>query len=151
MLPATTPDFGNSPASSAPKKRPLPEREAVLQEALKRCSAPTYRAAVRFRRTGNPEHLPAIVHGVIERYVDRDLRAKLKPADEDNLRLRQDLGIDSLTIMEILLLAEEVLQVSINNEELPALRTVGDIKTFVVQMVLNRSGLPESVVGQPRT
>ena len=106
------------------------EEDANLREALKRCSAATYESAAQFRKTGNTEHLPAIVLGVIERYVEPDLRAKLKDADDD-LRIIEDLGIDSLTMMEIVILVEDVLQMTINNEELRHLRTVGDVKTFL--------------------
>jgi 3-hydroxyacyl-[acyl-carrier-protein] dehydratase len=74
--------------------------------------------------------MPAVVIGVIERFVEPDLRPKLKDADDD-LRLIEDLGIDSLTMMEIVILVEDVLQLSINNDELRNLRTVGDVKTFI--------------------
>lgn len=106
------------------------EDDANLREALKRCSAATYEAAAQFRKTGNIEHLPAIVLGIIERYVEPDLRAKLKDTDDD-LRIIEDLGIDSLTMMEIVILVEDVLQMSINNDELRHLRTIGDVKTFI--------------------
>ncbi len=107
-----------------------PEDEGILRESLKRCSPSTFEAAVQFRKTGNPEHLPAVIIGVIERFVEPDLRTKLKDADDD-LRLIEDLGIDSLTMMEIVILVEEVLSMSINNDELRNLRTVGDVKTFI--------------------
>jgi acyl carrier protein len=107
-----------------------PEEDANLRESLKRCSAATYEASAQFRKTGNTEHLPAIVLGIIERFVEPDLRAKLKDADDD-LRIIEDLGIDSLTMMEIVILVEDVLQMSINNEELRHLRTVGDVKIFI--------------------
>src|SRR5580700_6987994 len=107
-----------------------PEDEVALREALKRCSPSAFEAAVQFRKTGNPEHVPAVVIGVIERFVEPDLRTKLKDADDD-LRLIEDLGVDSLTMMEIVILVEDVLQLTINNDELRNLRTVGDVKTFI--------------------
>ncbi len=107
-----------------------PEDETALRESMRRCAPSSFEAAVQFRKTGNPEHLPAIVIGVIERFVEPDLRVKLKDADDD-LRLIEDLSIDSLTMMEIIILVEEVLQMTINNEELRNLRTVGDVKTFI--------------------
>jgi 3-hydroxyacyl-[acyl-carrier-protein] dehydratase len=107
-----------------------PEDEAALREALKRCSPSTFESAVQYRRTGNPEHVPAVVIGVIERFVEPDLRVKLKDADDD-LRLIEDLGVDSLTMMEIVVLVEDVLQMTINNDELRNLRTVGDVKMFI--------------------
>ena len=72
-----------------PGKPFAPEDEAALREALKRCSPSTFEAAVQFRKTGNPEHLPAVVIGVIERFVEPDLRIKLKDADDD-LRLIEE-------------------------------------------------------------
>jgi 3-hydroxyacyl-[acyl-carrier-protein] dehydratase len=104
--------------------------DRALREALKRCPASTYEAACQFRKTANPDHLPAIVLGVIERYVEPARRAKLRKPTDD-LRLVEDLGIDSLTMMEIVMLAEEVLRISINNEELCRLRTLGDVRQFI--------------------
>jgi len=119
----------NKPFPLTPKPF-APDDEAALREALKRCSPSTFEAAVQFRKTGNADHMPAVVIGVIERFVEPDLRAKLKDADDD-LRLIEDLGIDSLTMMEIVILVEDVLQLTINNDELRNLRTVGDVKTFI--------------------
>lgn len=127
---AVPPSSGTSKPFSVASKPFTPEDEATLREALKRCSPSTFEAAVQFRKTGNPDHVPAVVIGVIERFVEPDLRTKLKDADDD-LRLIEDLGIDSLTMMEIVILVEDVLQMSINNDELRNLRTVGDIKTFI--------------------
>lgn len=130
MAEAVQSNSGSNKPFPVAAKAFAPEDEAMLRESLKRCSPSTFEAAVQFRKTGNPEHLPAVVIGVIERFVEPDLRTKLKDADDD-LRLIEDLGIDSLTMMEIVILVEEVLQMSINNEELRNLRTVGDVKTFI--------------------
>jgi len=130
MPDAAQPKPGTNHPFAQEAKTFTPEAEAALRESLKRCSPSTFEAAVQFRKTGNPEHLPAVVIGVIERFVEPDLRVKLKDADDD-LRLIEDLGIDSLTMMEIVILVEEVLEMSINNEELRNLRTVGDVKMFI--------------------
>ena len=121
--------MGNKPALAL--ARPFgPEDEAALRESLKRCSPSTFEAAVQYRKTGNPDHVPAVVIGVIERFVEPDLKTKLKEADDD-LRLIEDLGIDSLTMMEIVILVEDILSLTINNDELRNLRTIGDVKTFI--------------------
>ena len=106
------------------------EDESALRDSLKRCSPATIEAAIAYRKTQEASHLPAVIIGVIERFVEPDLRPKLKEAD-DELRLVEDLGIDSLTMMEIVILVEDVLQMQINNEDLRNLRTVGDIKVFI--------------------
>jgi len=106
------------------------EDERRLREALKRCSPVTREAACAYRRTGNPDYLPVVIHGLVEHYVVSDARTKLSGAG-DEVRLLEDLAIDSLTMMEIVFLAEDVLQVSIDNEELRPFGTLGDIKRLV--------------------
>jgi acyl carrier protein len=130
MSQATEPDFATQHFLPAAGKEFTSKDDAQLRDALKRCSPGTREAACEFRRTGSAAHLPAIVHGLIEHYVAPDARAKLGRAADD-LRLVEDLDIDSLTMLEIVYLAEEVLQVSIDNEELRPFRTVGDIKGFL--------------------
>src|SRR5258708_31433603 len=121
MSEAVSTNQGTSKSLPSTPKPFAPEDEAALREALKRCSPSTFEAAVQFRKTGNAEHVPAVVIGVIERFVEPDLRVKLKDADDD-LRLIEDLGIDSLTMMEIVILVEDALQMTINNHDLPNLR-----------------------------
>lgn len=123
----------NHASSDSPRSRSQPftaEDDATLREALKRCPVGTYQAAAEFRRTGDVAHLPVVVLGIIERYVSADLKAKLTDADDD-LNMREDLGFDSLTMMEIVMSVEEVIQISIENEELRSLGTLGDVKMFI--------------------
>lgn len=104
--------------------------EAALRESLKRCPPTTVEAALAFRATRDPAFVPAIVIGIVERFVEPDLRPRLK-GGADDARFIDDLGIDSLTMMEIVILVEEVLQVQINNDELRNLRSIGDVKVFI--------------------
>jgi acyl carrier protein len=104
--------------------------ELALRDSLKRCSPASIEAAVAYRKTKDVSLVPAVVIGVIERFVEADIRPKLRQGDDD-LRLVEDLGVDSLTMMEIVILVEDVLQMQINNDELRNLRTVGDVKTFI--------------------
>jgi 3-hydroxyacyl-[acyl-carrier-protein] dehydratase len=43
----------------------------------------------------------------------------------------EDLGMDSLTMLEVVMLVEQTLEVSIDNEELRDLRTIGDVKAYL--------------------
>jgi len=121
---------GSKQPVSAPSKPFTVEDEAALVEVLKRCSPATIEAAIKFRKTGDPVPVSTVVIGIIERFAEPDQRARLRGADDD-LRLIEDLGVDSLTMMEIVILVEDALQMSINNDELRNLRTLGDIKTFI--------------------
>ena len=104
--------------------------EAALRESLRRCSAGTIEAALAYRHTGDTKQLPAIILGIFERFVEPEQRARLA-VDSDDLRVIEDLGLDSLTMMEIVMLVEEVTVTKIENTELRGLVTIGDIKTFV--------------------
>ena len=116
----------SAPADTAPAPAPADD----LRSLLKRCSPPTYTAALNYRRTRDPAHLPAIVFGIIERYVERPLRPRLQmPAEE--IRLTADLGLDSLTLTELVILIEETLQLTLAPEELPRLRTLADLHRFI--------------------
>lgn len=98
-------------------------------------AAPAHRAHVdaahRFRSSGDPAHLAEVVLTVIERHIESDLHARLRAESGEDLRLAEDLGVDSLTRMEIGLLAEDVLRITISYDELCAMRTVGDVRRFV--------------------
>lgn len=126
--------------------RPIPQSSTTnssgendpLRETLKRCPPATYEAARKFRATGDVQQVPTIVLGIIERFTESGLRSKLRQAD-DNLLLGEDLGLDSLTMMEIVLLVEDVLAISIKNEELRPLRTLGDVRQFIEGKLRNQS------------
>lgn len=85
---------------------------------------------MRYRQTKDESLVPVIVLGIIERFLEPSAAAKLREPDDD-LRVMEDLGLDSLTLMEAVILIEEVVQISINNDELRSLRTVGDIRVFI--------------------
>lgn len=87
-------------------------------------------AVLRFRSSGDASHLVTLINGVVSRFVEPDLRPRLQDPPE-TLRLAEDLGLDSLTMMEIVLLAEDVLQICIAADELRHFRTIGDVHRFV--------------------
>lgn len=112
-----------------------PEQEAALSEALKRCSPETLEAAIAYRKNGDSTQVATVIIGVIERFLEPDARPKLTQPNADELHVSQDLGIDSLTMVEVVMLVEEALDMQIDNEELQNLTTIGSIKSFVAQKV----------------
>ena len=68
--------------------------------------------------------------GVVERYAGPGLRDRLKRPD-DELLLHEDLGIDSLDLIEIVTILEDVLRIPVLEGERPVLRTLGDVRRFV--------------------
>lgn len=128
---ATTPPH---PSSAADAGDPVSAEAARLQLLLKRCSPETVHAACEFQRTGDRSHLPHIVAGVLARYVEGERRPKLREPS-GSLRLVEDLGLDSLSLMEAVVMMEDVLNISVTNEEMMGLRTLGDVEAFVTQRV----------------
>ena len=104
--------------------------EDELKDLLKRCPAGTLQAAIDFRLNNNISQIEPIVMGIIERHLEPEQREILANSD-DNLRMYEDLGMDSLTMLEVVMLVEQTLQVSIDNEELRDLRTLGDVKAYL--------------------
>ena len=113
-------------------------KEEELRESLKRCPERAIEAAVEFSQSRNPDLVPVIVLGIIERFVEPDVRPLLRQED-DQTNLLEDLGIDSLLMVEIVMLVEETLGIQIENEELRNLRTLGDIKGYLDAKI---KGLP---------
>ena len=107
-----------------------PEDTLKLKESLKRCPEGTFDAAVEYRETSNSKLIPVIVSGIIERFLEPEAKPLLH-SGKTEIRLFEDLGIDSLTMMEIIILVEETLNISFDNEELRELRTFEDIQAYM--------------------
>ncbi len=122
-----------------------PEAESQLRESLKRCSPETVKAALAYRRDRDTEHVPVLVIGIIERFLEIEYREKIREG-KDGLLLVEDLGIDSLMMVEIVILIEETLGVSIQNEELLELSTLGDVKSLIYRKM---HGIPTPRKPQP--
>ncbi len=101
-----------------------------LRETLKRCPEGTYEATIAFRENKDIEQVPIIVMGIIERHLELEQKDVLN-AGGDEIRLYEDLGVDSLTMLEIVMMTEQTLELSLDNEELKELRTIGDVKTYI--------------------
>lgn len=107
-----------------------PEDEAQIRDSLKRCSSECIEAAVAFRRSGDAALVSTVVIGILARFLEPEQRPKLQ-GECDHLRLMDDLGVDSLTMVEVVMLVEETLSMKIENEDLRDLRTIGDIRAYV--------------------
>lgn len=109
-----------------------------LAAALRHCPPTALEAARRFRRTRDAVHVPTILLGVLERYAGPEAAPVLRNAHDD-LRLTEDLGVDSLSRLELALLLEEVLQISLPEEQLRAVRTLGDVRRLTEDATRQRA------------
>ena len=53
----------------------------------------------------------------------------------DSLVILDDLGLDSLTMVEIVLAVEDAIGTTISEEEVQSIRTLGDLKKFIKEKV----------------
>jgi len=106
------------------------ELEGQLRESLRRCSPETVEGAIAYRRDGDAKMVSIVVLGIIERFVEPEFRDRLKETWGE-VKIVDDLGVDSLLMLEIVMLVEETLDVSIQNDELLELRTLDDVKTLI--------------------
>jgi len=133
--------FGAIRVPAVPVDALPPAEDARLREALRHCSSATYYAAYQFHLTGDASRLPAVVDGIIARYVETGRRASLANPD-GSLRLSEDLGLDSLTMVEIAAAVEDVLGVSLADDDLSHLRTLGGVRELIRGKVRDQRASP---------
>jgi acyl carrier protein len=75
-----------------------------------------------------------VVIGIIERFVEPERRGKLENAP-DTLVVAEELGLDSLTMVEVVLAVEDATGATVGDDEVQKLRTLGDIKNFIKSKV----------------
>ena len=109
---------------------------AEIKEELRRCSPETFKAALRFREKGDKTAIPVVVYGLLERYQPAPAKLSLKDASDDT-KLIEDLGFDSLALLELVFAIEGVLKLHINNAELEKIRTLGKLNQFLRDKIEN--------------
>lgn len=84
-----------------------------------------------FLKEGNPEYLHHFVINLIQFLQDAASNG-VGAEVHDSTRLREDMGIDSITIAEVIFLLEEIFEIEINNQELMEISTLGELRQFVL-------------------
>jgi 3-hydroxyacyl-[acyl-carrier-protein] dehydratase len=105
-----------------------------LKETLKRCPDGTLEALLEYRADGNLESLSAFLIGCIKRHTDEEYQSCLDEGG-DTVSFIDDLGIDSMTMMEIVMMVEECLEIQIDNQDLMNLQTIGDLNTYIKKVL----------------
>src|SRR4051794_25381700 len=93
-----------------------------LKRSFKRCDEETVEAILAFRKTGEVSAVPIITRGIIARYLRSETKQFFASAAPETPL--SSLGVDSLTMLEIVLDVQEALDISIDDSELKRLKTV---------------------------
>ncbi len=112
--------------------------EDRLEEELRRAPAGTREALMTYKQTGDLENLERFALGIIARNIDDAYNEALQKAD-DSTRMIDDLGIDSLTMVEIAITLEDALDIEFIVDELRELETLGDIRGYLIKQVQAKS------------
>jgi 3-hydroxyacyl-[acyl-carrier-protein] dehydratase len=104
-----------------------------LKETLKRCPEGTLEALLRYRSEGDLDALKTFLFGCIRRHTDEEYHAALDSGNE-KISFIDDLGLDSMTIMEIVMMVEECLEIRFDNDKLMQMETLSDLNKYIKKL-----------------
>ncbi len=105
------------------------EEKDSLRRSFKRCREGTIEAIIALRETGDTAQIPAIVRGVVWRYVQPEARPVVEEATPETPLVA--LGIDSLMMLEVVLDVQDALDLVIEDSDLRQMQTIGDVVGFL--------------------
>ena len=92
-------------------------------------------AYVAFAETGTPERLDEVVLGVLQNYLATPPAEPLERLP-GTTRLLEDLGCDSLAIVDMLFLVESLFDIKISDEEMARVTTLDALREHFRKKVL---------------
>lgn len=105
----------------------LTDARRRVQENLTGFPKPVVDAYLGFAETGNVARLDEVVLGVLQFYL-----AKPPPAPLSSMpgatRLVADLGCDSLTMIDVMFLSENLLDIKLADDELTKIETLDELR-----------------------
>lgn len=84
----------------------------------------------QFLLDGDTTHLNGFVIGLL-RFL-QDANESSAPLS-DSTRLRDDLGVDSITIAEVIFQLEDIFEIEIENQDLMNIHTIGELKAYILK------------------
>ncbi len=106
-----------------------PEEIESLRKNFKRCQESTIEAIIDLRQRHDPALIPAIVRGIVWRYVQPEARPVVEEATPETPLA--ELGIDSLMMLEVVLDVQDALDLVIEDSDLRQMQTIGDVVGFL--------------------
>lgn len=104
-----------------------------LPPSLARFPVEARTAYQNFRATGDAAALRVVVVAAVRDFMPRAAgQNRTEPLRADE-RLIEDLGFDSLAVAETVFFFEDLFKVTIKNEDILALRTVGELCDYVAR------------------
>lgn len=120
-------------AASASAGNPAPKNDQ--EQRLGYLPEPAQLAFRHFQATGDTAALDVVVLAILEDFIPRAPAQPLATLPGNTL-LMDDLGFDSLAITEVVFFTEDLLGISIANEEIIKVRSLDDLRAFVRQKAI---------------
>lgn len=117
---------------------PPPASAVPVAEKVRQLPAPAQAALRAFQANRDAAALDPLVFAVLEYYAPRRPDRPMAELPGTS-RLIDDFGFDSLSITELVFFFEDLFEIRISNEEIRAVRSLDDLRTFVRAKVTARA------------
>jgi len=105
---------------------------------LARFPAEVLEAYQRYRLKGDAGAVEAVVIAAAVDY--RPAAFGTSQAVSDETRLAEDMGYDSVAVAELVFFLEDIFEMTITNDDILGVRTIGDLRACVIRKVAGRTG-----------
>jgi acyl carrier protein len=92
-------------------------------------------AYAAFAESGEPTDLDVVVLGVLQSCLARKPKVSIETLP-GSTRLAEDLGCDSLTMLEAVFMVENLFDIDMDDRDLVRLKTIDDLRDLLRQLVL---------------
>jgi len=116
-----------TPSSGTPSSPPSPTDPV---DRIRHFPADVIASFVHYRTTGDAAALDPVIVAILNDFIPTKPEQPLGDL-AGSTRLMEDLGFDSLAITEVIFFTEELLGITIANEEILQVRTLDDLRGFV--------------------
>jgi acyl carrier protein len=130
LLPPDTHTISSFDGHAAPADGIASKSPAQIAEELLGFAPACVGAALRFRSSGDFEDFSAMLPGMIAFHRPRGA-ARAPEVLRDELRLKEDIGLDSLALTEMAFKLDDLFGISIETSDVFGLETVGDLKALL--------------------
>jgi acyl carrier protein len=116
--------------------QPIPP--PVPSPALARFPAEVLEAFQRYRAKGEARDVETVLVAAAVDY--RPAGSASAPVVSDSTRLLEDMGYDSVAVAELIFFLEDLFEMTITNEDILAVSTIGDLRACVIRKLAGKSG-----------
>jgi len=124
------------PSASTSATSPVPS--GLPEDKIRHLPEAAQAAFRSFRASGRVGDLDPLIFAILEFYAPRKPAEPLAGHPGSTL-LMEGLGFDSLAITEIVFFTEELFEITIANEEIIAVRSLDDLRSFIHTKVAARA------------